>query len=267
MRSSLYPVRDIKGKRVLITGASAGIGKACALLFAEQGCHLILVARRADKLKEVKSEIQSLFPDCSDIRVETCDISDLAQISDLVKRIADLDVDILVNNAGLAIGVDAGDQVPMSDVQVMMNTNVTGLIALVNGLAPRMRMRNSGDIVNISSVAAFDFYNGGAIYCATKAAVDAYTNCLRMDLVDTDIRVIGINPGIVSGTEFSLVRFNGDASKAKLPYQGVECLSPLDIADQVVYAVTRPLNVQIAQVRSYCTQQGHAKYVISRKTE
>jgi 3-hydroxy acid dehydrogenase/malonic semialdehyde reductase len=265
MKSSIYQTNDISGKRVLVTGASAGIGRACALMFAERGCSLVLVARRADKLLEVRDEIKCLFPECKDVITESCDISVVNEVKCLLGRLKGIEVDILINNAGLALGVDSGDRISMSDVQVMINTNVVGLMALVNGICPQMRERNSGDIVNISSVAAFDHYSGGAIYCATKAAVDAYSDCLRMDLVDTNIRVIGINPGLVSGTEFSVVRFRGDSEKAKAPYDGVECLTALDIADQVVYAVTRPNNVQIAQIRSYCNQQGHAKYVISRK--
>jgi NADP-dependent 3-hydroxy acid dehydrogenase YdfG len=265
MRSSLYQTQDIKGKRVLITGASAGIGKACALLFAEQGCNLVLISRRLEKLGEVKAEIRELFPECYDVRIESCDITDPSEVTKVIDRLGKTDIDILVNNAGLALGVEAGDRIPINDVFTMFNTNVTGLIALVNGLAPRMRLRNTGDIVNISSVAAFDHYAGGAIYCATKAAVDAFSNCLRMDMVDTNIRVIGINPGLVCGTEFSLVRFKGDSARAKTVYDGVECLTAMDIADQVVYSVTRPRNVQIAQMRSYCTQQAHAKYVLSRK--
>jgi NADP-dependent 3-hydroxy acid dehydrogenase YdfG len=170
-----------------------------------------------------------------------------------------------VNNAGLALGTESGDQVSIHDTITMFNTNVIGLMALVKAVSPQMRKRNEGDIVNISSVAAFDHYAGGAIYCATKSAVDAYNDCLRMDLVETNIRVIGINPGMVSGTEFSLVRFKGDTQLATTPYKGLECLNAMDIADQVVYAVTRPINVQISQIRTYCNQQAHAKYVIARK--
>ena len=265
MKTSVYRTRDISGKRALITGASVGIGRACALLLAEQGCSLILVARRREKLEETRHEIQKFIPNCSDIRVESCDISRTEEVTMLVERLQGIQIDILVNNAGLALGVDSGDRISMTEIQVMINTNVVGLMALVNGIAPQFRQRNAGDIVNISSVAAFDYYSGGAIYCATKAAVDAYSNCLRMDFVETNIRVIGINPGLVSGTEFSLVRFKGDEEKSKAPYDGVDCLTSLDVADQVVYALTRPQNVQIAQIRSYCNQQAHAKYVLSRR--
>jgi 3-hydroxy acid dehydrogenase/malonic semialdehyde reductase len=264
MTSALYKTRCINGKGVLITGASAGIGRSCALMFAEQQSRLILVARRRERLEEVRREINVLFPDC-DVRIEVCDVSNIKEVTNLCERLKGTEIDILVNNAGLAVGVEPGDQVSLEDVDVMINTNVKGVIALVHGLVPQMRRRNAGDIVNISSVAAFDRYSGGSIYCATKAAVDAFTDCLRMDLVDTDIRVIGIYPGLVSGTEFSVVRFKGDEEKAKSPYVGIDCLSPIDIADQVLYSVTRPLNVQISQIRSYCNQQAHAKYVMSRK--
>lgn len=260
----LYQTRSVSSKRALITGASAGIGRACALLLAEQGCSLVLVSRRVEKLEEVKMDILFQFP-AVEVRVESCDISNVKDVADLVSRLEDVPIDILVNNAGMALGVDPGDQGSMQDTVCMINTNVVGLIALTKGIAPGMRARNSGDIVNIGSVAGSDHYAAGAIYCATKAAVDAYTNCLRMDLVDTNIRIIGINPGLVSGTEFSFTRFKGDSDKAAATYTGIDCLTAMDIADQVVYAVTRPLNVQVAQIKSYCNQQGHAKYVISRR--
>ena len=234
------------------------------MLFAEQGCSLILVARRVSKLIEVREELGQLFPSIQ-VQIEECDVSDLRSVEEMVKRLQGIDIDILVNNAGLALGVDTGDRVNLHDTRTMIETNVLGPIALVNGLAPAMRARNSGDIVNISSVAASDHYSGGAIYCATKAALDAFSDCLRMDLVETDIRVISVNPGLVSGTEFSFVRFKGDHSKASQPYKGIECLTAMDIADQIVYAVTRPNNVQIAEIKSYCNQQGHAKYVFSRR--
>ena len=260
----LYKTQDILGKTVLITGASAGIGEACAYMFGEKGANLVLVARRKEKLESVGAEILRMFPTVT-VTCETCDISDPREIDALAQKLGNTCIDILVNNAGLALGTESGDRVPISDIQTMFNTNVTGLMNLTNKITPQMRSRNSGDIVNIGSVAGSDHYAGGAIYCATKSAIDAYTDCLRMDLVDTNIRVIGVNPGIVSGTEFSLVRFRGDAEMASTPYKGVECLTAMDVADQVVYAVTRPRNVQIAQIRTYCNQQGHAKYVISRK--
>lgn len=262
--SQLYKTLSIQGKTALITGASAGIGKACALLLAEQGARLILVSRREDKLAAVRDEILHIFPSAH-VQVLQCDVADMESVRFLGERLKDTPVDILVNNAGLALGTETGDRVDMGDIMTMFNTNVIGLMALVNVFASQMRERNSGDIVNIGSVAGSDHYAGGAIYCATKAAVDAFSNSLRMDLVETNIRVISVNPGIVSGTEFSLVRFRGDANMAATPYQGIECLTALDIADQVVYAVTRPKHVQIAQIKSYCNQQGHAKYAIARK--
>ena len=262
--TGLYKTQSVSGKTVLITGASAGIGEACAFLFAEQGANLILVARRLEKLNAVRDSILTMFPAAS-IRTEVCDVSQLSDVDSLMNRLGNDRVDILVNNAGLALGTESGDQVPIEDVKTMFDTNVIGVMSLVNRISRQMRDRNSGDIVNIGSVAGSDHYAGGAIYCATKSAIDAYTDCLRMDMADTDIRVIGVNPGLVSGTEFSLVRFRGDSQMASTPYKGIECLTAMDVADQVVYAVTRPRNVQMAQMRSYCTNQGHAKYVIARK--
>jgi 3-hydroxy acid dehydrogenase / malonic semialdehyde reductase len=261
--SSIYKPVSLRGKTALVTGASAGIGKACAILLAEQGATVILVARRLTKLESVRQEIESLIP-TADIHIEQCDISDVSSIKELAERLKSRQVDILVNNAGLALGTETGDKVSVDDIKTMFGTNIIGLMAMVSAFSPQMRARNSGEIVNIGSVAGSDHYAGGAIYCATKAAVEAYSNSLRMDLIDTNIRVIAINPGMVSGTEFSLVRFKGDSELASVPYKGLNCLTALDIADQVVYAVTRPLNVQIAQLKSYCNQQGHAKYAISR---
>ncbi len=260
----LYKPLSIEGKTALITGASAGIGKACALLLAEQGARVILVARREQKLVAVKDEIILAIPHAS-VLIEQCDVSDLASVKSLGDRLANTPVDILVNNAGLALGTESGDKADMHDIVRMFETNVVGLIALITTFAGQMRIRNSGDIVNIGSVAGSDHYGGGAGYCASKAAVDAFSNSLRMDLVDTNIRVTSINPGLVGGTEFSLVRFRGDTNMAATPYQGIESLTAMDVADQVVYAVTRPLRVQIATIKSYCNQQGHAKYAIARK--
>ena len=260
----LYSTRCIRGQTALISGGSVGIGRACALLLAEQGASLILVARRLDKLEDAHSELKSRFPEV-DVRLEVCDLSNTTQIEDLILRLHDVPIHIIVNNAGLALGTEAGDLSCVKDTITMFNTNVIASMALVSGIAPQMRKRNAGEIVNIGSIAASDHYSGGAIYCATKSAIEAYSNCLRMDLVDTNIRVTLICPGIVSGTEFSLVRFRGDGDKALTPYAGLDCLTPMDVADQVVYSITRPINVQIAQINSYCNQQGHAKYVVSRK--
>merc|ERR1712060_859606 len=173
-------------------------------------------------------------------------------------------VDILVNNAGLALGVASADENDLGDIQTMLNTNVMGVMALVRAFAPGMRKRGAGHIVNVSSVAGHECYQGGSIYCATKHAVNAFTIASRHDLAGTPIRITAISPGMVN-TEFSTTRFGGDAEKAKKVYEGILPLVAEDVADQIVFATTRPRHVQIADIISYATNQGHAKYVVERK--
>merc|ERR1712039_761534 len=174
--------------------------------------------------------------------------------------------DILVNNAGLALGVSTADENDMGDVQTMLSTNVLGVMGLVSAFGPGMRQRARGHIVNISSVAGHECYVGGSAYCATKHAINAFTIASRHDLAGTPIRVTAISPGMVE-TDFSKVRFGGDSDKAGKVYEGILPMHAEDIADQVIYVTTRPRHVQIAEIISYATNQGHAKYVVERKGE
>merc|ERR1712232_1226860 len=172
--------------------------------------------------------------------------------------------DVLVNNAGLALGVAGADANELSDVQTMINTNVTAVIALTAAFAPGMRARGKGHLIYISSVAGHEYYTGGSVYCATKSAVNAFTIAARHDLAATPVRVTAISPGMVE-TEFSVTRFAGDTAKADKVYENIVPLCPDDVADQVVYSATRPRRVQVADIVSYATNQGHAKYVVERK--
>merc|ERR1712039_971547 len=197
------------------------------------------------------------------------DVSDLEQVQALPAKLAAAgmpEIEILINNAGLALGVAATDENELGDIQTMLNTNVLGVMALTRVFAPGMKSRGAGHIVNISSVAAHDFYVGGSAYCATKSAVNAFTIASRHDLAGTPIRVTAISPGMVE-TDFSKVRFKGNDAKAAKVYEGILPMHAEDIADQVIYVTTRPRHVQIADIISYATNQGHAKYVVERKGE
>ena len=244
---SMYPV-----------GASAGIGEACAWRFADAGCKLVLVARRQDRLESLKKVLMDTY----NVHVHTVvlDVRDIDALMDMVGSLPDgfKHIDILVNNAGLALGLDTTDQVNIQDAMQMIDTNVKAVIALTSAVSKTMKERNSGHIINISSVAAHESYKQGGVYCATKHAVDALTVAARHDFVDTDIRVTAISPGAVK-TEFSVVRFKGDEQKADDVYAGINPLTAADIADNVLYAATRPPHVQISEINVLATSQCSAK--------
>lgn len=267
--SNYYATIDLKGVPVLITGATAGIGKATAWRFAELGCQLALCARRVELLAALKQELCEAFKDLPEPLVLQLDVSNMEEVKKLPAELEKggmPQVDILVNNAGLALGTSSADENDISNIETMLATNVLGVMALVSTIAPGMKQRGKGHIVNISSVAAHEAYQGGSVYCATKHAVNAFTIAARHDLAGTPLRVTAISPGMVA-TDFSKTRFGGDAEKAKKVYEGIVPLVAEDIADQIIYATTRPRHVQIADIISYATNQGHAKYVVERKGE
>lgn len=266
--STLYAPIDLSGQAVLITGATAGIGAAIAWRFGELGCRLVLVGRRTERLEELKKGILEKFPKTPAPVLVSLDLQDVEKMKALPEQLAKdgiTGVDILVNNAGLAIGVNATHENVPEDLQVMFQTNCLAPMILVSLFAPGMKQRGSGHIVNISSVAGHEAYQGGSAYCATKHAVNAFTIASRHDLAGTPVRVTAISPGMVE-TEFSVVRL-GDKSKADKVYENIVPLVAEDVADQVIYATTRPRHVQVADIISYCTNQGHAKYVVERKGE
>lgn len=267
--SQLYAPVDLSGKQVLITGATAGIGRAIAWRFAELGCKVAICGRRENLLEELKTELCKTFPKLPEPVCVKLDVSDVAAVQALEKKLSEAgmsEVQILVNNAGLALGVAATDENDLGDVQTMLMTNVMGVMALTRTFCPGMKARGAGHIVNISSVAAHECYTGGSAYCATKHAVNAFTIASRHDLAGTPLRVTAISPGMVA-TDFSKTRFGGDEDKAAKVYEGIVPLVAEDIADQVIYVATRPRHVQIADIISYATNQGHAKYVVERKGE
>ncbi len=251
---------SLKHKLILITGASAGIGEACARLFAKAGANLILTARRADRLNKLADELTGTY--AVDVFPVEMDVRDNKSVENLLTQLPPSfqHVDILINNAGLVLGVEKAHQTPELDVDIMLDTNVKGILNLIRLVVPDMVARNSGHIINISSIAGHEAYPGGSVYCASKHAVDAITKSLRMDVVDTNLRVGAISPGLVD-TEFSTVRFKGDANKAAAVYAGLEALVAQDIAEAVLFSITRPAHVQIADMIIFPTKQAAATIV------
>lgn len=253
-----YKPYTIKGKVALVTGASAGIGEACAWRLADAGCRLVLLARRKDRLEQLKKNLTDTFG--VSVHCVVLDVRNTEELMAVPQNLPDgfQNIDILVNNAGLALGMDTTDDVNMEDATTMLETNVKAVVALTSVVSKSMKKRNAGHIINISSVAAHESYKQGGVYCATKHALDALTVAARHDFVDTDIRVTAISPGAVK-TEFSVVRFKGDEKKADDVYAGIHPLTAADIADNVVYAATRPAHVQISEINVLATYQCSAR--------
>jgi serine 3-dehydrogenase len=238
---------SLSKKVVLVTGASSGIGRACVNVFAEAGANLILIARRKERLEAMAQELNERYN-----RMPYLLQLDVRNREAVQKAISGLpaewqNIEVLINNAGLARGFDKLHEGALDDWEEMIDTNIKGLLYVSRAVVPGMVARGSGTIINIGSIAGQEVYPKGNVYCATKFAVDALTKGLRMDLVDTPLRVCTVDPGLVE-TEFSLVRFRGDAARAKKTYENFSPLTPKDIADAVLYCATRPPHVQIAQM-------------------
>jgi len=238
---------NLKNKTVLITGASSGIGAACAIAFAEKGCRLIICARSIDNLTKVKDNIGSQF----DVPIFAFQL-DVQNKNDVFNVLENLPkefekVDILVNNAGLARGFESFEDNLISDWDEMIDTNIKGLLYVTKALIPKMLERNRGDIINIGSIAGVASYPKGAVYCASKSATKFISDGIRQDVVGSALRVCNIQPGLVE-TNFSRVRFHGNNQKADAVYNGLEALSAKDVADIVVYTAMAPSHVQICEV-------------------
>lgn len=250
----------VKDKIVLITGASAGIGEACATAFAEEGAHMILTGRRGDRLEKLAAEIRTRY----EVRVQTLpfDIRNRQAATEAIRSLRDGwdRIDILVNNAGLGKGLEKLHEGNIDHWETMIDTNIKGLLYVSRAVIPGMVQRKQGHIINIGSIAGHEVYPNGNVYCATKHAVTALTKGMRLDLVDTPLRVTTVDPGLVE-TEFSLVRFDGDTSRAKKTYENMEPLLARDIAEVVVFAATRPPHVQIAEIIVFPTCQGGTTHV------
>lgn len=250
-------------KRIaLITGASSGIGEACARKFAEGGYNLILTARRAEKLAELKAELEA---EGTKVKTLTFDVRDAEAAEKAVDSLEPewRKIDVLINNAGLALGLDKEYEGDPDDWNTMIDTNIKGLLTMTRLIVPGMVERNEGHVINIGSVAGDAAYAKGNVYCATKAAVKTITDGLRIDLAETAVRVTNLKPGLVE-TNFSNVRFHGDNQRADNVYKGITPLTGADIADVAFYAASAPKHVQIAEVLILATHQASGS-VIYRK--
>ncbi len=246
-------------KIVLITGATSGIGEACAHKFAAAGNHLIITGRRADRLHKLQQELESAFS----IKVLPLvfDVQDRnAVMENLGKLPAEWqNIDILINNAGLAAGRDLFEEADLNDWETMLNTNVHGLIYVTKAILPFMIAQKKGHIINMGSIAGKEVYEKGNVYCASKFAVDAISKAMRIDLLKYNIKVTAIHPGAVE-TEFALVRFKGDEAKAASTYTGIKPLTGEDIADTIFYCSQLPPHVCINDLVITCTQQAGTYY-------
>lgn len=240
-------------KTAFITGATSGIGEACARKFAEGGYRLVITGRNAAKLETLKTALEA---EGTEVRTLVFDVRDAAAAKAAVESLDEAwgTPDVLINNAGLALGLEKEYEGDMTDWDIMIDTNIKGLLTMTRLLVPRMVARNAGHIINIGSVAGDAAYAGGNVYCATKAAVKTITDGLRIDVAETALRVTNIKPGLVE-TNFSRVRFHGDCERADKVYKGIKPLTGTDIADVAFYAASAPAHVQIAEVLVLATHQ------------
>lgn len=248
---------------ILITGASSGIGAGCAKVFAQAGARLILTARRLDRLEQLAKELQQQFH--TETHLLPLDVCDRSQVTASLQSLPAewATVDVLINNAGLSRGLDKLYEGTVQDWEEMIDTNIKGLLYMTRLIVPSMVSRGQGHIVNIGSIAGHQTYPGGAVYCASKAAVRALSDGLKLDLLGTPIRVSLIDPGMVE-TEFSQVRFHGDVDRAKAVYRGVTPLTAEDVAEIVLFCVTRPAHVNISDIIVLATDQASATLVHRR---
>ncbi|MEW5799044.1 MAG: SDR family oxidoreductase [Bacteroidota bacterium] len=238
---------NLKNKIVLITGASSGIGRSAAIKFAELGANLLICARRKERLEEVSREISARFK----VKVHSfqMDVRDHHQVKRLLNELPAewKNISLLVNNAGLSSGFDTIQEGSIEDWEAMIDTNVKGLLYVTRAVLPGMIERKEGHIINLGSVAGRMVYPKGNVYNASKFAVRALNEGMKMDLLGTPIRVTTVDPGLVE-TEFSIVRFHGDKERASNVYKGITPLTPDDIADAIVWAATRPAHVNINEI-------------------
>ncbi len=243
------------GQTILVTGASSGFGEACARIFASSGNRLILTARRLAKLEQLKNELSERCP----VHIVQLDVRDRAAVEKAVAALPDAfrEVDVLVNNAGLALGLEPSHRVDIEDWEVMVDTNVKGVMYCTRSILPGMVERNRGHVVNISSTAGAWPYPGGNVYGGTKAFVTQFSRNLRADLLGTRVRVTCIQPGMAE-TEFSNVRFKGNDTAAGKVYDGAEPMSAMDIAEAVAWVVDRPahLNINSIEMMPVCQAWG-----------
>jgi hypothetical protein len=250
-------------KTIMITGATAGFGRAIAERFAKNGFNIIITGRRKDRLDELEKELLSL----GNINVLSLnfDVRKSEEVASVIGSLPEAwkTIDILVNNAGLAVGLEHIDTGNIEDWNRMIDTNVKGLLYVTRAVAPLMVLRNSGHIFNIGSIAGKENYENGNVYCASKSAVDSLSKSMRIDFLKNNIRVTHIAPGMAV-TEFSLVRFKGDVEKARVPYKGIDALTADDIADVIFYCANLPAHVCINDLVITPTQQAGVNHNFRR---
>ena len=250
-------------KIALITGATAGIGKATAFKFAENGYDVIITGRRRERLHAVSGEIRNKFK--TDVLSLAFDVRSRVEVQHAIDSLEDKwrNINVLVNNAGLASGLSNIQEGSIDDWEAMIDTNMKGLLYISRAVMPMMIENENGHIINIGSIAGKETYAKGNVYCATKHAVDALTKSMRIDLLPHGIKVTAIHPGAVE-TEFSLVRFHGDAEKAKSIYKGFQPLSAEDIAETIYWTASRPAHVNINDLVIMPTVQADTKHLIKK---
>lgn len=244
----------MKDKIIFITGATSGIGEGCARKFASEGANLILNGRNQDKLNELKVELEADFG--IEVLLLPFDVRDRERAKVAIESLEGKwkSIDVLVNNAGLVIGFDKEFEGVLEEWDIVIDTNIKGLLNITRLVTPGMVQRGVGHIINIGSIAGDAAYPGGSVYCATKAAVKTLSDGLRQDLVDTPLRVTNIKPGLVE-TNFSVVRYRGDKEAADNFYKGIKPLSGSDVAESVYFAASAPAHVQVAEILVFATNQ------------
>lgn len=232
-------------KTVFITGASSGIGRACAEVLAKEGYNLLLCARRLNRLEALKDELLNMYPNIQ-IHIFELDVRNAEQVQSQIDGLPQewRKINVLINNAGLSQGLDSIQDGNIGDWDRMIDTNVKGLLYVSKSAIPLLDIDNGAHIINLGSIAGKEVYPNGNVYCATKHAVDALTKAMRIDLLPKGIKVTSIDPGMVE-TEFSEVRFHGDKERAKSVYNGVQPLTGIDIAETILFVITRPAHVNI----------------------
>ncbi len=254
----------LSGQVVFITGASSGIGAACARAFAEEGAMLLLAARRLARLTAMESPLRAAG--AKDVRLMELDVRDSSAVARAISGLPEAwkAIEVLVNNAGLSRGLDKLQDGSLDDWNEMIDTNVKGVLHVDRAVVPLMTARGRGIVIHLGSIAGRQLYPGGNVYCASKHAVRAINEGLRLDVLGTGVRVATVDPGLVANTEFSLVRFHGDAERADSVYKGMTQLSPDDVAEIIVFVATRPPHVNLAECVVLPTDQASATNVNRR---
>ena len=249
-------------KIVMVTGATSGIGEACARKFARGGYNVIITGRRKEKLDTLRRELENMGAEVLAMEFDVRERASARKAVDFLKG-KWANINVLINNAGLALGLDKEYEGSFEDWDTMIDTNIKGLLNMTRFVVPGMVERNEGHIINIGSAAGDAAYANGNVYCATKAAVKALSDGLRIDVAESNVRVTNLKPGLVQ-TNFSNVRFHGDDARAESVYKGVKPLTGDDIADVAFYAASAPAHVQIAEVLILATHQANGSVIVRK---